>query len=299
MKNNQKIPTVSVIIPTHNRPEMVKNAINSVLIQTYQDFEVIIVDVGLEKRADIIAGGFNDPRISYIRSEKELNGSAARNIGIKQAKGRFIAFLDDDDEWVPEKLAIQMKEFENTLPDVGFSFSAVKNIRDNGSFVTQVPEEANDYFELALGWFSGFLTVTLIIKKDVFDDVGLFDESFPSHQESDLMIRISKKYKGLGINRPLTIVNMKGGYERVGGDFARKIQGHEMIIKKHFEEFKKRPKILAFHYFELGLFSRDNGQYNEARSCFKKAIGNNPSFRYLIHYLSMFFGGRIYKLIRK
>jgi len=292
------MPTVSVIIPTYNRPELLEKAVLSVLGQTYRDLEVIVVDDGLIQRAETIISKLGDPRIRYIQHNKSIGGAAARNTGIKNSTGRFVAFLDDDDEWVSEKLAIQMSEFENTSDEVGFCFSAVKNIKDNGEETTQVPEGINDYHELALEWFKGFLTVTLIIKRTVFEDVGYFDENFPSHQESELMLRISKKYKGLGINKPLTLVNMKRGHGHVGGNLGKRIAGREMILKKHLEEFKKHPKFLSNHYFGLGLLYRDNGQYNPAQNCFKKAFEHSFSFRYVMHYVSMMFGGTIYKLFR-
>src|SRR3989338_8677774 len=99
---------VSVIIPTHNRPELLKRAVKSVLNQTYKDLEVIVVDDGLEKRADETVNSFNDSRLKYIQHPEEKGGSAARNTGIKNSSGEFIAFLDDDDEWLPEKLEIQI-----------------------------------------------------------------------------------------------------------------------------------------------------------------------------------------------
>ena len=88
---------VSVIIPTHNRPEYVGRAIKSVLNQTYQDFEIIVVDDGLEKRAEPVINKITDSRIKYIKHEQEKGGSAARNTGIRAAQGEYIAFLDNDD----------------------------------------------------------------------------------------------------------------------------------------------------------------------------------------------------------
>lgn len=291
---------VSVIIPTHNRPELLKKAVYSVLNQTYpvksqndhgasKDLEVIVVDVGLEQRAENIIQEFHDERLFYIKSDVELNGSVARNIGIRQAKGEFIALLDDDDEWLPEKLEVQMKEFEKTPGDVGFCFSAVTNVFDNREENTGVPEGIGDYLETALMRAKTFLNVTLLIKKYVFDDVGLFDEKLPSHQESDLIIRISKKYKGLGINVPLVRVNMSV-HESVGRDFRKKIAGREIILNKHMDEFKKRPAVLAKQYFWLGIWYRDGGQYVKAKEKFKQAWQTDFRIRYFLHYLALILG---------
>jgi len=265
---------------------MVKNAINSVLVQTYQDFEVIIVDVGLEKRADKVVSNFDDPRLTYLKIGEEKNGSAARNIGIKNSNGKFIAFLDDDDEWLPEKLEIQMRGFENTPNDVGFCFSAVKNVYDDGrEELSKIPDGIADYHELALDSFNKFLTVTLIIKRFVFNKTGVFDENFPSHQEAELMIRITKEFKGCGINMPLVNVNMAANHGQVGSNIKKKIAGREMILKKHLDEFRQHPKTLAQNYFQVGIWNRDNGDKKKAVEYFKKSWQTSFNLRYLAHFI--------------
>ena len=225
--------TVSVVIPTHNRPELLKKAVASVERQTYRDFELIVVE------------------------DKESRGGGwARNQGIRQARGKYIAFLDDDDEWLPEKLELQMSALETAPDDVGFCFSAVTNQYDNREETTVVPEGIGNYFEQALYSFKTFLNVTLVIKRSVFDDVGIFDERFPSHQEIDLMIRITKKYRGIGINRPLVLVNMTP-HDQVGSKLDRRIAGRKMIIKKYWREYLKRPRVLYFHCRQLAIWYRD------------------------------------------
>ena len=116
---NGKTPKVSVIIPTYNRAHLVGRAIRSVLNQTYQDFEIIVVDDGSTDNTEEVVKSFNDPRIRYIRHEKNRGGSAACNTGIRAARGEYIAFQDSDDEWLPEKLEKQMQVFENTPTGVG------------------------------------------------------------------------------------------------------------------------------------------------------------------------------------
>jgi glycosyltransferase involved in cell wall biosynthesis len=293
------MPKVSVIIPTHNRPELLRKTLTSVLAQTYQDFEVIVVDDGLLERSDKVIASFDDLRIKYIQHETERGGSAARNTGIRAASGVFIAFLDDDDEWLPKKLQIQMDVFENTPPDVGFCFSAVTNIKDGRKEDTTVPNGIGNYFARALARFSGVLTVTLIVKKYVFDDVGLFDEKFPSAQEAELVIRITKKYKGLGINKPLVMVDMSGTHIQIGSDIKRVISGREMLLEKHKEDFKKSKKTLAKQYFGLGLLYRDNSQFEKAQELFKKARACDHRPLYFLHGLVLIGGGKLYRLFRK
>lgn len=292
------MPTVSVIIPTCNRPVLAVKAVKSALSQTYRNLEVIVVDDGLKERAEEAIALLNDPRIKYFKHEQNQGGAAARNTGIKMAQGDFIAFLDDDDEWLPEKLETQMKEFINTPPDVGFCFCAVVCIySDTKRENSQIPEGINNYFERALKSFNSFLTVTLIIKKNVFKAVGCFDENFPSHQEPDLMIRVTKQFKGLGVNQPLVLVNMRRDHRQIGSDINKRIAGRRMILEKYSGEFSRWPKILAFHYFQLGIFYRDNHEFNNARHYFFLAWQKNlAKLRFLGHYMSMLANGRIYKI---
>jgi len=289
---------VSVIIPTHNRPEFLKRSIKSVLDQSYQDLELIIVDDGSKPTAQNIVDSFQDSRIRFIRQEVSRGGGTTRNIGIRAATGNFIAFLDDDDEWVQEKLDIQMSRFSKTDSGVGFCFSAVTNIYDNHEEISHVLNGVHDHFIRALGNPKGYLTVTLIIKREVFDRIGLFDEFLPSHQEADLVIRMSRHFKGLGIDLPLVKVNMRSGHAHIGGQMKNRITGREMIISKNLDDFQHHPDELASHYFQLGLWCRALSKYHVARQYFWRALRTKFSLRSLVHMISMMGNGMIYQLIR-
>ncbi len=278
------MPKVSIVIPTYNRPELLKQAIRSVLAQTYQDFEIIVVDDGMKERGESVVSSFRDARIRYLKNEASLGGGGARNRGIKEVKGGFIAFLDDDDEWLPEKLAVQMEQFSTTNAAVGFCFTAARIETDAGVEITNVQAGINDLSTIALSRFKGFLTTTLIVKRAVFDDVGLFDETLPSHQEAELIIRMSRKYKGLGIDRPLVVMNMHT-HEHIGGDLSRRIKGKELVLEKHALLYAKHPRALAQQYFWLALWCRDSGQLAKAKEYFWKAFVLTWNPRYLSHFL--------------
>src|SRR5262245_46961170 len=112
------MPKVSVIIPTHNRADFLRDAIFSVLNQTFQDFEIIVVDDASTDNTSEVIGAFNDERIRYLRHDTNKGGSAARNTGILNSQCDYIAFLDDDDQWLPEKLAKQVDTLIASPPDV-------------------------------------------------------------------------------------------------------------------------------------------------------------------------------------
>ncbi len=298
-------PNLSVVIVTYNRPRFLPLAIQSVLDQSYQDFEILVIDNGIEKPAKEIVSNFNDSRIRYLPQIKNTDCSGGKNIGIKNAQGEFVAFLDDDDTWLPEKLELQMEAFENSPDDVGFCFTAITEIRDNGEIHSQVPEGVDDYFEFALRKFNGYLSSTLVIKKEVFDNVGFLSEDFPSHTDPDLMIRITKKYKGIAINKPLIKMYLKSDHEQMGNNFGnkgskygRRIKGRHMLLEKYKEDFEKRPLILSKHLMLLAKFYRNDGRYEEAREIFKKTYQTYWRPTAFIHYLSMFFDGLGYKIFR-
>jgi len=278
---------VSVIIPTCGRPALLASAIRSVLGQSFQDFEIIVIDDGQDIKSETVVKELGDERIRYMSNPQKLGGAATRNRGIKEAGSPLIAFLDDDDEWLPEKLETQVTRLADTSPQLGFCFSAVKNIYDNREEVTQVEEGVRDYHEIALTRFKGFLTSSLLVKKEVFEKVGGFDESFPSHQEAELILRITEHYQGLGINKPLVLMNAQTSHEHIGSSFSRKIAGREKILSKYLEEYKKRPSMLSRQYFYLALMCREGGELEKASLYFKKSWQAKFNLRSFAHYLNV------------
>jgi len=290
------MPNVSVIIPTRNRPALLARAIQSVRAQTYRDWELVVVDDASEEPVCDFVATLGDNRIRCFRLDISSGGGAARNAGIRAAKGTFIAFLDDDDEWVPEKLLVQMSRFATTGPEVGFCFSSVTTVYDDHTEESVVEDGILNHFERALRNPKGYLTVTLIVKRPVFDVVGYFDESFPSHQEAEFIVRVAKRFLGLGINRSLVSVNMHSGHAHIGGDIRRRILGREMLINKHKEYFLQNKKVLASHYFQLGLWYRSLNEFQKAQTCFWQSFILRKSFRNLLHFISMSWNGFPYRM---
>ncbi|MDO8521042.1 MAG: glycosyltransferase family A protein [bacterium] len=281
------MPKVSIVIPTCNRLDLLPRAIRSVLAQTYQDFEIIVVDDGTKERADVVVAGFSDPRTRYIKNETSLGGGGARNRGIKEARGEYIALLDDDDEWLPDKLRTQMNVFEAAPQDVGFCFSSVTNVFSDHEETTHVEDGIFDFSQIVLTRFKGFLTSTLVVRTAVFAEMGGFDESLPSHQEPELIIRFTRKYRGIGINQPLVRMNMTP-HEHIGGDIHRRIRGKELVLQKHAALYAKYPHALAKQYFWLALWYRDSGQMVKAKGYFWKAFRLSGNPRYFGHWLLAF-----------
>jgi glycosyltransferase involved in cell wall biosynthesis len=284
-------PEISIIIPTYNRPELLTRAILSVYAQTYTDFEIIIVDDGDTDRAEqAIAPFLEKGNCRYLETKKNVGGAVARNLGIQEARGVYVAFLDDDDAWYPDKLRMQKARLDAELHTVGFSFTAACITHDSLTYTTTVRDGVYDFREQALTDFNGFLTVTLLIRTTILHEVGGFDESLPSHQEPELIIRITQSgYAGLGINTPLTHVYISSGRTSIGTNYSKRIQGREMILKKHAALFATRPQALARSYFELGLWYRSANRWKDARRSMRNAWSTYPRLRYLLHaaYLEM------------
>ena len=121
-------PLVSVVIPTYNRSKELARAIKSVLNQTYQNFEILVVDDGSEEDLRVVCDSFNDQRIKFLRNDTHINANVARNRGIKEAQGEYIAMLDSDDEYLPHHLNRRIEKIKR----MGLRWNIWKCIIDNG-----------------------------------------------------------------------------------------------------------------------------------------------------------------------
>jgi glycosyltransferase involved in cell wall biosynthesis len=230
MKKPDKKPAVSVIIPTYNRAWIVQEAIRSVLAQTFSDYELIVVDDGSTDSTQSILTKFQD-EITVIRQEN-TGVSAARNHGVNAARGELIAFLDSDDLWLPDKLAVQV-EFFSVNPDTLICQTDeiwIRNgLRINPKAYHQKP--SGDIFLPSL-----FLCLVspsaVMMKKDFFSLMGGFDESLPACEDYDLWLRIGCRYPVPLIPHPLVI--KRGGHEdqlsrKPGLDRYRIVSLHRLL----------------------------------------------------------------------
>jgi len=192
-------PTISVVIPLYNKGPHIARALNSVLNQTFQDFEVIVVDSSTDDGADIVKG-FNDPRIRLIYQEKQ-GVSAARNLGIDEARAELIAFLDADDEWLPDHLNIILRMRER-FPEAGaYTTAYFMKYHDKCSLpryhnIPPSPWEGiiPDYFKSSSVGRPPVTASAVAIPKRIFEDVGKFSIETWWGEDADLWGRIAIKY---------------------------------------------------------------------------------------------------------
>lgn len=272
MKENN--PKVSVIIPTYNRAHLIGRAIQSVLNQSYRDFEIIVVDDGSSDNIGEVVKSFNDERIRYIRHKENKGAAAARNTGIEAARGEFIAFQDSDDEWLPEKLEKQMKVFKNAPEEVGVVYTDMMRITGNKKKYFHSPKimpEDKIIYERALDY--GVMNIgiqTTLIKKECFDKAGIFDEKFPRFIDLEFFIRLSKYYYFYRIKEPL--VSYFDADKGITSNTKALITARKLILEKYFEDIKKDKKVLANHYLGIGASLCANREIEEGKSYFAKAF---------------------------
>lgn len=195
---------VSVIIPTFNRAAFLKQAINSVLKQTYTHYEIIVVDDGSTDDTQQAALSYG-AKVRYIYQEN-AGPSAARNTGIKAAKGKYVAFLDSDDCFLPHKLEDQMN-FLSKYPSCRFLYSYYYNVDMNGNILKirkHMPYTTREQFQfLLLTRRFTIRTSTVLVEKSVFDEVGYFESAYKYSQDWDMWLRIAHKYFGRCLKKPL------------------------------------------------------------------------------------------------
>ena len=289
------LPKVSVIIPTYNRAHLIERSIRSVLDQTYQDFELIVVDDGSTDNTEEIVARFDDDRIRYIRRNQSSGSPAApTNTGIKAARGEYIAIQDSDDEWLPGKLEKQMRVFDNASARVGIVYTDMWRVSEDGKkkywhSPRIMPEESIVYRD-ALGYRVMYIgTQTLVVKGECFSKAGLFDEKLPNFIDTELLIRMSRYYYFYHIEEPL--VNYFATASSISLNREADITARKLILEKHFEDIKKDRKILARHYFGIGALLCVNGEVKPARSYLIKAIVTYPlNIKFLLLAFMSLFG---------
>src|SRR4029453_8493898 len=227
------MPKVSVIIPTHNRAEFLRSAIASVLNQTFQDFEIVIIDDASKDHTQEVIAHFNDTRIKVIHNQISKGAAGARNIGLTNTSGEYIAFLDDDDEWLPEKLKIQICFLDKSSPEVGglYTYSFIKE-KVSGRVLSTWNYEIKDFSNENI-----VTTSSVLLRRECFEKCGLFDENMPTGSDYDMWIRISEKFSFEVIRDAL--VNYYIHENRLSINYEKKISGLEILFEKHDNFFKK------------------------------------------------------------
>lgn len=221
-------PIISVIIPTYNRGWILKEAVDSVLSQEFYNFELIVVDDGSEDNSPDILASYGD-RIKVIRQENK-GVSSARNRGIASSSGRYIAFLDSDDLWLPGKLSAQFAFFESNPG--ALICQTEETWQKNGKRVNpgkRHKKMSGFYFEKALE-LCMVSPSAIMVKKNLFDMVGLFDETLPACEDYDMWLRVNCRHPIYLIDTPL-IIKRGGHHDQLSGMHSLDKYRIQSIIK--------------------------------------------------------------------
>jgi glycosyltransferase involved in cell wall biosynthesis len=241
MNENQLHPLVSVIIPSRNRPTMLMNAVKSIASQTYQNIETIIVNDGAECDLDNMIRketGLQTCRV--LRNARKAGAAGARNTGFYASKGEFIGFLDDDDEWMPEKIEKQIEAFQRSDSKVGIVWTQYFNVYESTRIIRHLQLEGNIYAALCKEHIAGNTSVPLI-KRYVLDEVGLFDESFHAAQDTELWLRIAKHYHSATVYEPLALIHRHRS-DRITSNNQKQLLGTYALLRKHWKELPVQRK---------------------------------------------------------
>lgn len=250
---------VSVVIATYNNGHLLKRAIQSILSQTFREFELIVVDDGSGDNTKEVVESIPDERIRYLHHQKNKGEAAARNTAIAEAKGEYIAFLDSDDEALPERLDVQLRVFESNEDTLGVVFSDMIRVDRSGSqrvlHAPSIMPSEGDMYEKALAFKVFKVGVgTSMFRKSCFNDVGLFDESLPYYVDLDLFIRLSKKYRFYHINKPLIkYYDVTEGATLTNMD--KRIRACESILEKYYDDIKRNGRILSIYYHKIAILN--------------------------------------------
>lgn len=228
-------PKVSVVIPTYNRPDLLRRAIESALNQTYSNVEIIVVDDHSDNDLDSLRQEY--PPIKVYRNVENRGGCFSRNRGITEASGEYINFLDDDDELFPEKIELQVKKFrDSSVVNLGLVTSHAEDNR-SGKTVIKKNRVSGDIYRQLLKKYAISGIETLLIKKECLLEVGGFDKNLQSSQEYDLMIRLSEKYNVDFVDNVLSREHRSR--DQISLNFDKKLAGARYLFRKHDHRYRE------------------------------------------------------------
>ncbi len=286
-------PLVSAVVITHNRLSMLQKAINSVLAQTYENIEIIVVDDASTDGTYEYFRNQAEEKLAYIRIEPENSkgGNYARNRGIEAAKGEYIALLDDDDEWLPEKIEKQVARLVSA-PDCDFAGCGIFYQYETGKRqymnLEELPEgDLREY----IFYNMPYLSSTMLIRKKALLEIGMFDEELPCWQDYEMELRLFQKAKAVAVREHLVLyrvfrsdknrlTNKLGLWEDTVEHINKK---HEALIKALPEDVQKERTLMII--MDGARRAENIGDKKKVRYYLAKSLRIKPSAKNMLKYL--------------
>ena len=244
-------PVVSVVLPTYNRAPVISRAIRSVLDQTYRSFELVVVDDGSNDATLERVACLDDRRIRCIRLDRNLGAAAARNAGIEASIGRFVAFQDSDDEWLPEKLARQTQAFETCGAEVGVVYSDMERVHLDGTHTYHRSPRVvrGRLIDPATGFYQvcNLGIQSTVMRRKCLAAVGDFNKGFRALEDLELFMRLSERFAFHHLPVPLVRYYESTG---ISQDMPAKLVARKLLLRLYGER-------LARH--DMAFVERESG----------------------------------------
>jgi glycosyltransferase involved in cell wall biosynthesis len=281
-------PLVSVVIPTYERPQFLEGAIRTSLAQTYENTEIIVVDDGSsEQYADEIVSDFPEG-VTCIQHDENKGPSAARNTGIREANGEYVAFLDDDDRWHETKISRQVEALERDHT-AGLATCLVAAITPDGDLVhceTSAPSgDCSD--KILIGNQIGTPS-RVLVRRECFDDIGTFDESLPTKQDWDFYIRLCQEWNIVAVE---DYICFRTVHESLSSSPKSAKRDNQVIVEKHEDLIRRNG---CWEHTQAEIEERVGRAYlrqrdrRKARTHFREALRKDLTSRRVPLYLLTF-----------
>lgn len=305
---------VSVIIPNYNTAKYIADAIESVLSQAYQNFELIVVDDGsTDNTKEVVQKYINQPTFKYIFQENK-GLSAARNTGIKASQGEFIAFLDADDIWLPEKLEHQIKLMDSDK--VGIVSCSGYTTNEKGEILDTFIKKnySNRYLllrDLSMKNVVSGGGSTALVRKTCFDVIGLFDENLKSSEDWDMWLRIAQRFDIIFVEKPLVKIRVRNNSMCSSSNATKMLRYELLVIDKLFSSksslnlfnFLLKRKIYGYRYFRASNSCKLIGNDKDAKRYILKSFYlypfNSLSKSYLLLVFYCFLGNKRFTCLKE
>lgn len=266
-------PLVSVVIPTYRRHELLRKACESVLTQSYSPIEVVVVN---DMPGDEVGSALEGMAVKIINNEKSLGGAGARNRGVEESRGKFIAFLDDDDVFHPEKISRQV-EVLTSQPEFGAVYTGFRLVDLKGNVLdVKKPSLCGNIHDETLCWNWVGTASTVMVRKEVLDEVGGFSPDLPAAQDWDLWIKISEKHDFAVLPDPLIDFLAHSG-ERISSNRKGRYVGYLTVSDKYRDKrCRLLKKLKAEHDYQVGLIFAKSRMTIPSAKRFVSAVIQHP-----------------------